>query len=160
RPQGAGCDIGAFEFVPATTTITVTASPSPSLVGQSVTFTATVAVIAPATGTPTGTVAFNDVATPINTATLNGAGVATISTSGLAAGDQPITASYSGDPAFAAGTPTTSVQSVLVDSDGDGIPDVNDGCPNDPKKTSPGACGCGKPETEANGNGVPDCIDP
>src|SRR5262249_55220700 len=31
---------------------------------------------------------------------------------------------------------------------------------NDPKKTSPGACGCGKPETDANGNGVPDCIDP
>jgi hypothetical protein len=31
----------------------------------------------------------------------------------------------------------------MVDSDGDGEPDCTDACPNDPKKTRPGLCGCG-----------------
>ncbi|MGB4966285.1 MAG: Ig-like domain repeat protein, partial [Microgenomates group bacterium] len=44
----------------ADTTTTVTAVPaSPSVFGQSVTFTATVAVVPPGAGTPTGTVSFN-----------------------------------------------------------------------------------------------------
>jgi hypothetical protein len=46
------------------------------------------------------------------------------------------------------------------DSDGDGFGDACDGCPNDPTKTSPGACGCGVSDKDANGNGVPDCHDP
>lgn len=33
------------------------------------------------------------------------------------------------------------------DSDGDGVPDTEDDCPDDPNKTSPGDCGCGVPET-------------
>jgi hypothetical protein len=28
------------------------------------------------------------------------------------------------------------------DADGDGVPDADDGCPNDPNKISPGICGC------------------
>ncbi|MBK6722219.1 MAG: Ig-like domain repeat protein [Acidobacteria bacterium] len=53
--------VGAnLTITPASTTTTVTAVPvSPSVFGQSVTFTATVAVVAPGTGTPTGTVSFN-----------------------------------------------------------------------------------------------------
>lgn len=46
-----------------------------------------------------------------------------------------------------------------ADSDGDGTPDCADGCPNDPNKTTPGACGCGVPETDTDGDGTPDCID-
>ena len=45
------------------------------------------------------------------------------------------------------------------DSDGDGVPDSEDGCPNDPDKTTPGACGCGTPDTDSDGDGVPDCHD-
>ena len=42
--------------------------------------------------------------------------------------------------------------SEVHDSDGDGVPDDQDGCKDDPDKTSPGNCGCGEPET-------PDCGD-
>lgn len=33
-----------------------------------------------------------------------------------------------------------------TDSDDDAVPDCRDGCPADPAKTEPGACGCGLPE--------------
>jgi formylglycine-generating enzyme required for sulfatase activity len=45
------------------------------------------------------------------------------------------------------------------DSDGDGVPDDEDGCPNDSNKTSPGNCGCGQLETsgcEPSGGGESD----
>src|SRR5262249_35917204 len=54
----------------------------------------------------------------------------------------------------------TEMTTLLADTDGDGVPDVTDGCPNDVNKTAPGVCGCGKAETDANLNGVADCIDP
>ena len=47
----------------------------------------------------------------------------------------------------------------VIDSDGDGIPDDTDNCPNDPKKTEPGVCGCGVADTDSDGDGAPDCID-
>lgn len=37
-------------------------------------------------------------------------------------------------------------QTPCTDSDGDRVCDNEDGCPNDPDKTSPGECGCGEPE--------------
>lgn len=43
-----------------------------------------------------------------------------------------------------------------IDSDGDGVPDEQDGCPNDPDKTSPGNCGCGNPEAPGCGAQEPD----
>jgi hypothetical protein len=36
---------------------------------------------------------------------------------------------------------------------------VGDQCPEDPDKIEPGACGCGVPDTDADGDGVPDCND-
>ncbi len=48
---------------------------------------------------------------------------------------------------------------VCPDSDGDGANDCVDGCPNDPGKTAPGACGCGVPDADSDGDGTPDCID-
>ncbi len=54
-----------------TTTTTASASPSPSVVGQSVTLSATVAVVAPGAGTPTGTVSFSDGAGALCSAPLN-----------------------------------------------------------------------------------------
>jgi hypothetical protein len=46
-----------------------------------------------------------------------------------------------------------------ADSDGDGIPDCLDGCPNDVSKAAPGACGCGISDIDSDGDGVADCID-
>ena len=79
--------------------------PNPSNVGQAVTFTATVTVPQGA-GVPTGTVTFLDGMTVFGTGTLNGADLATFSTSTLAAGDHLITAVYGGDDSFAASIPT------------------------------------------------------
>ena len=46
------------------------------------------------------------------------------------------------------------------DSDGDGIPDASDDCPNDPFKAAPGRCGCGVSDSrDTDGDGVVDCLD-
>jgi Bacterial Ig-like domain (group 3)/MBG domain (YGX type) len=83
----------------ADTTAAVTSSQNPAVFGQSVTFTATVAPVAPGTGTPSGTVTFLDGGSPIGTGTLNG-GVATFTTSVLAVGNHTITTSYVGEGSF------------------------------------------------------------
>ena len=87
-------------------TTTLVSSTNPSVFGQSVTFTATVAAVAPGTGTPTGTVTFNDGTTTLGTGTLNGSGVATFSTSTLTVGTHSITAVYGGDTNFTTSTST------------------------------------------------------
>ena len=46
-----------------------------------------------------------------------------------------------------------------IDTDGDGTPDGSDGCPNDPAKIAPGACGCGVAETDSDSDGTPNCVD-
>jgi uncharacterized repeat protein (TIGR01451 family) len=46
---------------------------------------------------------------------------------------------------------------TVVDSDGDGTPDNEDGCINDPAKTAPGACGCSVPDTDSDNDQVADC---
>jgi len=45
------------------------------------------------------------------------------------------------------------------DSDSDGTIDDCDGCPFDSTKTSPGVCGCGSPDDDADGDGVLNCDD-
>jgi Tol biopolymer transport system component len=50
-------------------------------------------------------------------------------------------------------------RTCIPDSDLDGSPDCADGCPADRSKTAPGACGCGVPDVDANGNGVIDCLE-
>lgn len=73
---------------------------NPSNVGQSVTFTATVSG-----STPTGTVQFKDgVANLGAAATVNGAGIATLTTSALSVATHSITAVYSGDGTNASST--------------------------------------------------------
>ncbi|MGW3269588.1 beta strand repeat-containing protein, partial [Streptomyces sp. NPDC001056] len=96
----------------ADTTTTVTSAPNPSAPGQSVTFTAHVAPVPPATGTPTGTVTFTVDGTGGGTftATLSG-GTATISLSTLGVGPHNVTAVYHGD-AFFNGSTGTEVHTV------------------------------------------------
>ncbi len=90
---------------------TLPSSKNPSLVGDSVTFTATVTAAPPASGTPTGTVTFKDGSTTVGTGTL-AAGVATLTTSALALGDHNMTAVYGGDAVFSTTTSATLVQRV------------------------------------------------
>jgi hypothetical protein len=84
------------------TTTALTSSLNPSVVGQAVTFTATVASSA---GTPPNgeIVTFKNGTAVLGTASLSG-GVATLTTSSLAAGIFIVTASYGGDTTFAAST--------------------------------------------------------
>ena len=90
-----------------TTSTSVTSSLNPSLVGQSVTFTATVSSAYGAI--PDGEmVTFKDHSATLSTATLSG-GMATLSISTLAAGSHSITVTYAGDTLFAG-----SVSAVLA----------------------------------------------
>src|SRR5262249_8930377 len=68
--------------------------------GQAVTFTATVAAVAPGAGTPTGTITFKDGKVTLGTVAVGAGGTATFTTSFAAAGGHAITAVYSGDPSF------------------------------------------------------------
>ena len=93
----------------ATSTAAVASSANPALAQSAVTFTAT---ISSAAGTPTGTVNFLDGTTVLGQGTLSG-GVATLTTSSLAAGSHTITAVYSGSTNFVASTSATLTQAVL-----------------------------------------------
>src|SRR5712692_5387718 len=100
----------------APTTTAVTSSVNPSLSGQSVTFTATISVTAPGSGTPTGTVQFKNGASNLGTAqnvsTTNGVTTATFNTSALAVGSYSITAVYSSDTNFGASTSSALTQMI------------------------------------------------
>jgi subtilisin family serine protease len=50
-------------------------------------------------------------------------------------------------------------QAIYADTDGDGTPDWDDGCPEDPGKTDPGVCGCGVADTDTDGDGLYDCVE-
>ena len=90
-----------FTVVQGQTTTEVTASPNPSLDAQSVTLTASVQPVAPATGMPTGAVTFFDGTTILAGGLgLNATGQASFSTSSMAPGTHSITASYTGDVNF------------------------------------------------------------
>ena len=90
----------------------LTLSAQPSLLGQSVTFTATIAPTIPGAGTPTGLVTFNDGSTLLGTAALNGNGVATLTVASLTVATHTITAGYSGDTNYGGGSSTKLLQTV------------------------------------------------
>lgn len=85
----------------AKTTTTVTSSANPSLLNQTVKFTATVGVVTPGAGTPTGTVTFTIDGVAQTPVSLNGS-TATFSTSSLAVSGtgHTISAAYNGDTNF------------------------------------------------------------
>jgi hypothetical protein len=115
------------------TTTALVSSQNPSSNGFAVTFTATVSAVGAPPGTPTGTAAFFDGATPITCEnvggqTLNGSGVATctISTLSVAGSPHSITAQYSGDTNYLASTSNTVSQTVLACANPATVTNLND----------------------------------
>jgi hypothetical protein len=95
----------------AATVVSLAPSVNPAATGQSVTFTASVSVLAPGMGLPGGTVTFKDGNTILGTAQVNpNSGNATFTTSFAAAGGHVITAVYSGDSNFAGSSQTFNEQ--------------------------------------------------
>ncbi len=116
QPTAWNTRIGSFKFSscggatsPAPTTTALASSANPSALGAAVTFTATVTS---ASGTPSGTVTFKDGSTTLGASSLNGAGVATLTTAGLTTGSHAVTAVYGGNAGFAASTSAVVTQVV------------------------------------------------
>lgn len=99
----------SLSAIQGTPTVSVAPSSNPVPNGASVTLTSTVA----GSGLmPTGGVTFYDGTTELGAGTLNGSGVATFATTGLSIGSHAITASYTGDSNYTAGTSATLVLTV------------------------------------------------
>lgn len=104
----------------AQTTTTLVSSENPGTIGLPLTFTATVSVLEPGAGAPTGTVSFRagddwNGYEWIGDATLDDAGVASISTSSLPIGSIVIIAEYEGDSSFAGSVSPKLQQDVYPD---------------------------------------------
>ncbi len=94
---------------PATTSTSLTSSLNPSVFGQSVIYSVNVNS---GGGTPIGTVTFRDETTVLGTATLNGGGQASFTTSMLTGGNHAITVEYLGDGNFSGSTSPVLNQTV------------------------------------------------
>ncbi len=110
----ASGSIGSFSVQGFATKTNLSSSPSSSIYGQSVTFTARVSASAPGNGTPSGSVIFYDGTTALGSSTLS-AGKATLKTTAVLAGSQPITAVYQGNTTFAQSTSNVITQIVSQD---------------------------------------------
>jgi VCBS repeat-containing protein len=96
----------------AKTQVAITSSANPSVYGQAVTFTATVTVSSPGSGTPTGTMTFYDGGAVLGTGTVGSGGVATFTISTLSVNSHAITAKYNGDVNFSNSTSSSLNQQV------------------------------------------------
>jgi hypothetical protein len=96
-----GSAAGITQTIQGGSLVTLGSSASEAAQGQAVTFTATVGAVAPASGTPTGTISFSVDGSLVGSDTVDGAGAATFTTSTLSVGEHTITAAYSGDSTFA-----------------------------------------------------------
>jgi RHS repeat-associated protein len=91
----------------AKTSVSLTSDSNPALVGQEVTFTATVSVQSPGAGTPTGEVEFSDGVNALENGTLTetaGKDQATTTFTYWVGGNYTITAEYLGDNSFQSST--------------------------------------------------------
>jgi hypothetical protein len=95
---------------PASTTTTLISAPNPSLVGQPVTFTATVG--SSTGGIATGTVRFQEGKTVLGSSALNAQGKAIFITSSLSTGSHNIKAVYAGTSSYG-GSTSTNIKQVV-----------------------------------------------
>ncbi|MEV7866135.1 Ig-like domain repeat protein, partial [Streptomyces sp. NPDC088124] len=110
--NGDDCFTSATGTAPVTvnqtaSTVTVAVDPNPSVCGQTVKVCATVAAVAPGSGTPTGTVTLTGPGGLNTTVPLNASGTACVTTSTLGTGT--VTALYNGDTCFTSSTGTAPV---------------------------------------------------
>ena len=112
----AGGQVSTYlaQLSPAPTTTTLGSSANPATSGASITLTATVSP-----GAASGAVAFKEGATTLSTGTLSG-GVATFSSSALAAGSHVIRAEYAGDANYLGST--NSITQVITPAAGNHAP--------------------------------------
>ncbi len=98
----------------AATTTAMVSSADPSKAGQAVTFTATVSVVSPGSGSPTGTVAFTDNGSAISGCSQRGVsgGSATCVVTYKGIGNHSISATYSGSANFVGSASSTLGQTV------------------------------------------------
>jgi hypothetical protein len=95
------------------TTTTLTSSSPVALIGQPVTFTATVAPSSPGAGTPSGSVAFSVDGTVVATVPLNTAtGQASFTTSSLSIGTHQVVAQFNANAPFQSSISATFTQAV------------------------------------------------
>jgi hypothetical protein len=100
--ESDGGRVAAFDIPLAQATVTVEVDPNPSILGNPVTFSATVSGTDPFPGTPTGTVTFFVDGSPVSGAiALNASGMASYASEPLDKGDHEVTAEYSGDGDYA-----------------------------------------------------------
>jgi hypothetical protein len=79
-----------------------------------VTYTATVAVVGPSAGTPTGTVTFRTGSTVLGTRRLDARGMASLTTRWWRSGGRAITAVYQGNTNYRGSTSVTLTQMVYA----------------------------------------------
>ncbi len=154
RPQGSGCDIGAYERAPGSTTH-LTANPTSIVQGSSVQLCATVAAVVSGTGIPAGTVTFKDGSATLKTGTLSG-GKVCISTTSLSLGTHSITASYGGDSQFSASVSAPATVTVGVygeDVAGSPAGSGSSGAPSSGNSGNTGATGNGSEDSGASASG-------
>jgi hypothetical protein len=111
RPQGAGCDVGAFEAAASNTTVTV--APNPAAPGKTVTLTAK---ITPQTGTfddpdpVAGKVTFKTAGTTLcSDKAVDPSSIATCATTKLPAGTPVVTAAFASTSPYMNSTGTTKL---------------------------------------------------
>jgi hypothetical protein len=104
--SNTGATTVTFSITKATGTLALTSTAATTLVGDGVTFTAT---LAPATA---GSVTFMDGPNALGTVTLNAVGVASYTTSSLTAGTHAITAVFGGDANVSAVTSAVLTQTI------------------------------------------------
>ncbi len=108
--------------IQANTSLDLTA-PQSAAVGASIDLAATVSVVAPGAGAPTGTITFYADANSVGSGSVDASGTASISVSSLAVGSHLVTATYAGDNnsfgSSAATNLTITADSVTVMNLGD-----------------------------------------
>jgi N-acetylneuraminic acid mutarotase len=101
----SGVLTGGQKVGKASTNTAITSSANPSASGQSLTFKATVHVVAPGAGSPSGTVQFQIDGSPFGSpVALSGEQATSIGISSLLAGSHTVRAIYSGDTSFSIST--------------------------------------------------------
>ncbi len=101
-----------FSIGKAPTSTVLTSTGSPTVSGEAVTFTATVAVVAPGAGDPAGAVQFNVDGEPYGTAIALDGDTAELTITNLSAGNHQVQATYNGNADFASSSSAETTHGV------------------------------------------------